>query len=917
MTPFAAFAFLSPWWLAGLAGLPVLWWLLRVTPPAPRRAAFPAIALLLRLKPKEETPAQTPWWLLLLRLLIAALVILALAQPVINPAARFASTGPVLIVVDDNWAAAADWTGRRGALDRALDQAEREARAVMVLATSPNLSGEAPRASRLTTAAEARTLLGALEPKPWPADRAAALAALEAAAPAQAASVFYLGDGLEDPNLGPLLERLQRIGPVTYLADPPDRRARLLLPPVSEAGAIAVTAARPDAGTAREGAVLARGDDGRLLARERLTFEERASQATARLTIPSELRNRIARIELEGEATAGGVALIDERWRRRPVGIVASGGAERQNQPLLADTFYLERALQPFAEVRAGDLAELLNREISVLLLADLGRLSDPERALLDPWMRRGGVVVRFAGPRLVDADDDFVPVPLRLGGRAFGGAMTWEQPLGLAPFEAGSAFAGLEVPDDIRVRRQVLAEPSLDLAQKTWARLTDGTPLVTADKRGEGWLVMVHVTASPEWSNLPLSGLYVEMLRRLLGLAQGIAGDAGGEAVLAPVATLDAFGRLVAPFPAAAGVPARALATQTPSARHPPGQYGTEIARRALNLGQGIAPPVALRGLPPGVARGDYAPTREVDFKPPLLVLAFLLIVADLAITLVLRGLIAPAALWKRVAGAVLLALVCGANAADAQPRPPQARPELDERAALPFALATRFAYVQTGREDVDSVSRAGLTGLGVILARRTAVDAGPPAGVDVERDELAFFPLLYWPVVAQVPRPSDQALARVKRYLAEGGMILFDTREADYIGPAGGGPAAARLRDILRPLDLPRLSRVPPDHVLTKAFYLLQEFPGRVTGAPVWVEAPDARDNDGVSSVIVGAHDWASAWALDAQGRAMFAAVPGGEGQREMAVRFGVNLVMYALTGNYKADQVHVDAILERLRR
>jgi hypothetical protein len=917
MTPFAAFAFLSPWWLAGLAGLPVLWWLLRVTPPAPRRATFPAIALLLRLKPKEETPAQTPWWLLLLRLVIAALVILALAQPVINPAARFVSSGPVLIVVDDNWAAAADWTGRRTAIDRALDQAEREGRAVMVLATSPNLSGEAPRPSRLITAADARALLGALEPKPWPADRAAALAAIEAAAPAQAASIFYLGDGLEDPNLAPLLERLQRVGPVTYLADPPERRARLLLAPVSEANAIAVTAARPDAGGASEGAVLARGDDGRMLARERLTFEERASQATARLTIPSELRNRIARLELEGEATAGGVALVDERWRRRPVGIVASGGSERQNQPLLADTFYLERALQPFAEVRAGDLTELLGREVSVLLLADLGRLSDPERAALDPWMRRGGVVVRFAGPRLVDADDDFVPVPLRLGGRAFGGAMTWEQPLGLAPFEAGSAFAGLEVPEDIRVRRQVLAEPSLDLAQKTWARLTDGTPLVTADKRGEGWLVMIHVTASPEWSNLPLSGLYVEMLRRLLGLAHGIAGEAGGDAVLAPVATLDAFGRLVAPFPAAAGVPARAFATQAPSARTPPGQYGTEIARRALNLGQGVAPPVALRNLPSGVLRGDYAPAREVDFKPPLLVAAFLLIALDLAIALVLRGLVAPAALWKRVAGALLLGLVFGAGAAEAQTRPPQTRPELDERAALPFALQTRFAYVQTGRDDIDSVSRAGLAGLGVVLARRTAVDAGPPAGVDVERDELAFFPLLYWPIVAQVPRPSDQALARIKRYLAEGGMILFDTREADYIGPAGGGPAALRLREILRPLDLPRLGRIPPEHVLTKAFYLMQDFPGRVTGAPVWVEAPDARENDGVSSVIVGAHDWASAWALDAQGRPMFAAVPGGEGQREMAVRFGVNLVMYALTGNYKADQVHVDAILERLRR
>ena len=106
-----------------------------------------------------------------------------------------------------------------------------------------------------------------------------------------------------------------------------------------------------------------------------------------------------------------------------------------------------------------------------------------------------------------------------------------------------------------------------------------------------------------------------------------------------------------------------------------------------------------------------------------------------------------------------------------------------------------------------------------------------------------------------------------------------------------------------------------MPRDHVLTKAFYLLSDFPGRWTGAAVWVERRGGRHNDGVSSVIIGANDWAAAWAVDAFGTAQFPVVPGGELQREMAYRFGVNWVMYALTGNYKTDQVHVPAIIERL--
>jgi len=122
--------------------------------------------------------------------------------------------------------------------------------------------------------------------------------------------------------------------------------------------------------------------------------------------------------------------------------------------------------------------------------------------------------------------------------------------------------------------------------------------------------------------------------------------------------------------------------------------------------------------------------------------------------------------------------------------------------------------------------------------------------------------------------------------------------------------------LRRLLSRLDVPPLTPVPKDHVLTKAFYLMQEFPGRWAGGQVWVEKYQGGSNDGVSGLIIGANDWAGAWAVDGRGEPMLPVSPGGENLRELAYRFGVNLVMYALTGNYKADQVHIDAILERRR-
>jgi hypothetical protein len=230
--------------------------------------------------------------------------------------------------------------------------------------------------------------------------------------------------------------------------------------------------------------------------------------------------------------------------------------------------------------------------------------------------------------------------------------------------------------------------------------------------------------------------------------------------------------------------------------------------------------------------------------------------------------------------------------------------------------ANQTPLAYVVTGVGQVDEVSRAGLAGLGLVLSRRTTVETGEPLAVDLAADDLSLLPLLYWPIPPEAPELDPDARERVARYLRRGGLILFDTRDAGELLPGGAnGPGARRLRQILGDLSLPPLMPVPEDHALTKSFYLLQEFPGRWTGQAVWLDAGEVGVNDGVASVIIGAHDWAAAWAVDDNGSAVFPVTPGGERQREMARRFGVNLVMYALTGNYKTDQVHVPALLERL--
>ncbi|SHO62414.1 N-terminal double-transmembrane domain-containing protein [Pseudoxanthobacter soli DSM 19599] len=951
---FLPLGFAAPAVLGALALLPVIWWLLRLTPPRPRRVAFPPTRLLADLARREETPAHSPWWLVLLRLALAAALIVALAGPMWRPTPGLgAGSGPLLLLVDNGWAAGPDWEAREKAAEEAIDGAERDGRAVSLVATAEGTRQDfAP-----TTAAAARERLAALAPRPWQTDRAAIAAALPAAfTETPPGLTVFISDRLaaKDDGFTAALEALGS-GPVTILED--HRKDPLAIAGLDNtADALSVRLARlpPAAGNGLPGpfAVRAVDEKGFEIGTVQASFEGTAAGAVARFDLPTELRNDIARFEIAGERSAGAVHLVDDRWRRRTVGLISGGNADLA-QPLLSPLHYLSQALAPYADLREpretevdASVERLIGDGVSVIALADIGRLPGPAHDALSAWVDKGGVLVRFAGPRLAAGnDDDLVPVRLRQGGRVLGGTLSWENPQPLAAFSPASPFAGLQVPDDVTVTRQVLAEPDADLGEHTWASLADGTPLVTARKRGEGWIVLFHVTADTAWSNLPLSGTFVEMLRRIVAFSA--AGSGSGEVAsgqpLPPVSVLDGLGRLVPPGPDVQPIaPGTDLDKAPIGPTHPPGLYGAEQAYRVLNLFSGA---VTLTPFDPGALggrahRADLATEGPVDLKPWLLGAVMILFLADSLVVLLLgRGLgwRRPAAAASLIAAALLAAPLLVAPSGPARAAEPTASASAPAPASDPAAVrfaeeattATRIGYVTTGNATIDEESRLGLEGLTRFLGERTALEAGAPMPIDIERDELAFFPVIYWPIDPDQPKPSEKAMARIDAYMRNGGTILFDTR--DQLSNTGGsvGPATAKLREILDGLDIPPLEPVPPDHVLTKAFYLLQDFPGRWDGSPLWVEASEpaegdgeggtatrpVRSGDGVSPIIITANDFAGAWAVSDTGDWLYPTVPADSGQREHAIRSGINIVMYALTGNYKADQVHVPALLERL--
>ena len=804
--------FTAPWVLLALLALPVLWWLLRATPPAPRAQNFPAIRLLAALRPREETPARTPWWLLALRLAASALIILGVAGPVSGGGGTaLPGAGPVLLVIDNGWAAGPDWAARQQAASAVLDRAERDRRKVALLATAAGI--EAPHATAIMPVAVLRPILAALVPVAWGDDRAGAARAITGVVPGPS---VYIGDGVAGPGDADFTAALDRRGRVIELRGA--LPARLLSAIARPAGLTAALTQTP-VSIARQEEIYAETGDGRVLARTPLSIPAGTGVAQARIDLPSEFRNQLSALRLAQAPGAGSVVLLDEAARRRPVGLLNAGSSDT---PLLGTNYYLERALAPVAEVRLGDAASLLARPLSVLIAADR-TLSGPEGEKIDAWVRQGGMLIRFAGPS-IGASDDLLPEKLLDGDRQLGGAMSWSQPEHLAPFPAGP-FAGLAVPGDVTVGRQVLAEPSAALPENTWAALADGTPLVTAARHGAGEIVLFHVTANADWSNLPLSGLFVDMLTRLVQRAAGVEVAADARP-LPPAQSLDGAGILGPPPSGARALGAGELTTAPVSPIHPPGYYGLEHDRHAFNLG-GHTP---LRDAAPvsGATQLSLAAAPQaVRLGPGLIGLALALLCADLLLTLRLRGLLRPA-----VAGLALLLALADPATAQTSESP---------------ALGTHLAYVITGDATVDGISKSGLSGLSDYVNDHTAAVMAAPLPVAPGHDDLSFYPLIYWPITVGA-KASPAFIAALNDYMRQGGIVLIDTRGGGADGAFAPGTDAA-LRRVSEGLDVPALAPLTSAHVLAHAFYLLTEFPGRYEGATVWVQQDQDRTNDSVS--------------------------------------------------------------------
>lgn len=956
-------AFASPLILGALIALPVLWYLLKLTPPKPRSEVFPPFAILQNLIRSQETPSKSPWWLTLLRLSLATFIIVAMAGPIWRPQEPTTNkTNNIILIVDDGWASGgisggisgqkrdSIWESIKNRANLILGQAQENNNLVtLIRTTNPMATG-----TDNLPALQVKELLAAttnIAVKPDLKKTAGILRKQLSKNPNN--QIIYLSDGLahdEDKSFSQTLAN-SAVSPIIYL--PAQNTLSAITHISNEPEKMVGTIIRADVSNNEEYNIIGYDKKGLPIAQHQTSMGKNTSKATFEFVAPIELRNQIVRVQIKNQRHGGAVQLLDDSNRRRIVGLISSHGSDI-SQPLLSPLYYINHALTPFSDTRHSQTANVENaitnlfqQNISAMFFSDVGNLTDEITNKITTWIEKGGMLIRFAGPRLAaNPDAALLPIELVKGDRLIGGALSWEKPKRLAPFENDSPFYGLKTNQEITINRQVMASQEFDISKNTWSRLEDGTPLVTASKMGQGWVVLFHVNSDNNWSNLPLSGTFVEMLRRLINLSHSTATsnnpfNSEQQIRLPALKILNGKGELTSPTANIKPLPLSQNKTPSVGLENPPGQYGTIDGYVALNL---LSKKDTLKKIDPKnyktASIKTYTKLASIKLAPLLIAMAVALFIIDTLAQLWFAGALNKHKFsfnFSKVKSLLVIALISFSTVLITPTNPTaqtienQAQKNIgkdtENEIEIDFSatLSARLAYVVSGISEMDKISQAGLSGLSQFIASRTALVPSEPHGVNIETDELSFYPILYWPIHADSNVPSQKTMARVDAYMKQGGSVLFDTRDQlSGILRHGNSPQNLKLRQILASLDIPTLEPVPKTHVLRKSFYLLDTFPGRYEGGNLWVERIGSADEyqerkaktaDGVSSILITSNDFAGAWAVDVNGRPMFATIPAGSNQRHYAYRVGVNILMYMMTGNYKADQVHIPALLERL--
>jgi hypothetical protein len=926
MDIFANLSFITPQLLCCLCLLPLLWFIFKAIPPQPRPLELPTARFLIGLETENAASDKLPWWLKLLRVVLFAAIIIAAAAPYIKPHEELTIKGESLaIIVENSWAAAPHSDAQKDKALSLIALAEQQKKTVLLIKTIPDHEKQ----SRITlrTPSEARSMVEHIKLYPWKANHVALLQELrDNTDKLKAAKTFHwLGHGYDDGDLQSNIAYLNKLGKVDYYK------------PDDSAAALVIKRALNAEGRESHKSIQIDGafnDNKKAL---RITAKDQFDNVLSFITLKDIKNNSDTDIsalwdgiEMQDIAPnylqastlkhAGSVRYVSANIIKQRVGIAAASDTiNREESPLIQSLYYLSKAVEGKAPHNIAPIHDLIEWKATLIIIPENYALSGSDTETLTAWLENGGTLLRFPpNANIKQQGKVLMPVELLDDERNIAGRLDWQEPLTLGSIPQDSPLSGIAEDKTLEIKRQILATPAMSNAAASWALASDGTPLITAKGFGKGRIILMHTQAKPGWSNLPLTGFFINTLHRIVDISTGARISVDRSTALSTdlenasftaYKVINANGDLIEPPSELNAQNLKDIQSKPLSHNLWPGIYRSNNAEIIVNLGDKIN---AIKTIYPQQLKASVKPyikERNINLLPYFVALIIGLILAEWLSIAILTGFTPfykkPS---KHSLSTWLLIGLCSLMLTN--PSFAQSANNDDEAQR---ANSLNLAYIKSGNPIIDSMAEKGLRFVGNALEARTALYDVKVMGVKLDSDELAFYPVLYWPLTTAELRESEYAA--LNKYMNSGGMLFIDMRNGRKISQTLYNKNSELIK-LGNHLAVPLLSPLPENHVLRKSYYLLSKdnIAGRYKTGDIWLDLgnsadkntpKDEQDSQYVARLLIGANDWIGLWSDESADIY----------EREKALRFAINLIMYALTGTYKQDQVHTKAILERL--
>ena len=886
--------------LFGLITLPLIFFIMKFYPPKPKKIKFSSFFILKKIVKNDTAKTKFPLWLLVFRILLCFFIVLFFSKPFLKISDQKNKYKNFVIIADNGWSISSNLKNYKNIIKEISLEAEKSNKEIHLYFSSAK---DFNKPFIFKTHNQIIDFLNKKPPIAKQIIRESFFKNLKINNYFKDSKVFFIFSHLDSRSLESQIRNLNLIknnNPSIQIIDP-IKKITFIEELKIDKESLDMKVRRKGNYVKNEFLIQFIGEKNDLILEKKYTFSKNSNEFKIKEKFPVEIINQFFLIKILNENHAAAFYYLDDFRKKLPVGIITAEDHELE-KPLLSPVYYLKKVLTNSNLTFIGPLTKILEKKASVVFLPSNKRLSKLDITALEKWVYDGGVLIRFSDKRIVEQSNIFLDKKKSfLSIRNIGKDLSIQSNLSIRPFNNNSLFSSLKVPQDLKFNKQLILD-NFNSDIITLASLEDQSPLISMKYVGDGKIILFHVTSNNEWSNLPMSSLFEDIILKLLLISKTEKVLPTKEIKIKFV--INSNGDLAVPknnyylnYPFGEKL--------LPSAKQPAGIYENNSLSIALNLSGNLNTEGYFDAVDEELEIKSNYKKSVLELKNFILYLIFIMFLIDMIINIVLKNNILFLGFLKKtkVLSILFFFLIFLSI---------QNRIEANESYSNIY-----LAYIKTENKLLNQIAFSGLDELRKYLIERTSLNPSGVKEINILKDELFFYPLIYWQITSSSPKLSEITVNKIKDYFDSGGIILFDIIDFSKSYSSINRDSIEEIRQLFTKYGIENLQSIPKGHTLTKSYYLLNKFPGRWDNRLLLIQNDNLENKDGVSSVIIGLNDWAGAWAKDKNNYHLYQVVPGGERQREISYRFGINLLMYSLTGSYKSDQVHSKSILDRLKR